>query len=120
MERNLVRSNIIAGEDLSDGQFLCVGVDGKKTGATGDAVYGIVRVGAAQGQPLEVVTGGEYWVKVGEAVVAGDYLTGGAEGKAMKARFSVDFDNSEAVMDRAFCIALEAGDADAVVRVLIR
>ena len=111
MERNLVRSNIIAGEDLSDGQFLCVGVDGKKTGATGDAVYGIVRVGAASGQPLEVVTGGEYWVKVGEAVTAGDALTGGEDGKAVKATAGSNF---------PFGVALEAGAADSVVRVLIR
>ena len=116
MERNLVCSNIIAGEDLSDAEYLLVGFDGKKTAADGDVPYGVIKTGADQDQPIAVVTGGEFWVTVGESVAAGDALTGGANGKANKA----DIDATYGLMQVPFGVAMEAGDADSIVRVLIR
>lgn len=121
MERNLVRSNIIAGEDLTGKEYYLVGVDGKLTTATGQQPYGIVEVAAASGAPIGVVVGGEYWVYVGEAVSAGDPLTGGADGKAMKAtNGTIDTSAGSFTLNLPFAIALEDAQADSLCLVLIR
>ena len=108
MERNTVKSSIVAPVDLTGQEYLAVKPDGNLTAALGDTVYGIVYEGAGTTDTSTVVTEGECYATVGEAVAAGDVLTGGASGKLMKATVGVQF---------PYAIALESGAADDVITV---
>ena len=111
MERNLVRSTVVPSSSLEGKEYYAVKVDGALTSAAGDAVYGIVERGRPAGEPSVVVVGGEYWAYVGEDVSAGDWLTGGADGKLVKATAGTNY---------ACAIALESASANNLCRVMIR
>jgi len=117
MEKNLVKANMIAGEDLTGKEYYCVRADGKLTTATGEACYGVISVGDASGSPTEVVTGGEYWVMLSADgdVSANDFLTAGADGKALAAT-----NTPGTQVDIPFGIALEDAVKSTLCRVLIR
>ena len=114
MERNIVKSSIVAPVDLTGQEYLAVMPDGNLTAALGDTVYGIVYEGASTTDTSTIVTEGEWYARVGEAVVAKDVLTGGAAGKLMKVTKDA---TSGGLQQAPFAIALEAGAADDVITV---
>jgi len=119
MERNIRRSVVVPSSSLEGKEYLAVGPDGALTANTGDYVYGIVERGRPANEGSSVIVGGECYAYVGEDVDAGDHLTGGANGKLMKARMSIDFDNSTYTFDRHQAVALEDASANGLCRVLL-
>lgn len=88
MYRNKVRSTVVnTSATLKDQEGYAVGMDGQKTAAAGDFVFGIVTMGRPANEASEVQTGGEVEAIVNggsTAIAAEDPLTGGASGKLIK------------------------------------
>jgi hypothetical protein len=87
MNKNVVKTSVVPTTTLIDQEKYAVGFDGVKTGATGDFVYGIVSQGRPANEASEIITRGETLAKVNGTVniAAEDPLTGGANGKLVKA-----------------------------------
>lgn len=84
-ERNIVTASIVSAADLTGKEGYAVDVSGALTSATGDTVYGVVRMGRPAGEANQVVTAGEVEAYVTGTIAAGDPLTGGASGALAKA-----------------------------------
>lgn len=86
-----IRKTVVVNESatLVDQEKYAVGTDGVKTASQGDFVYGIVSAGRAQNQASEVIYKGECEAyastSVGGTISSEDPLTGGADGKLVKA-----------------------------------
>ncbi|HID30657.1 MAG TPA: hypothetical protein EYP19_11715 [Desulfobacterales bacterium] len=89
MEKNIVTNTVHPDStSLEDKEGYAVGVDGVLTASTGDYVFGIVRTGRPAGEASEIITQGEVEARVdgsGTSVAVEDPLTGGADGKLVKA-----------------------------------
>ena len=113
MERNITTVTMVP--DAQVDAYLAVDVTGTITAATGDVVYGIVKTRIQEaGESIEVVTEGECYATAGEAIALGSLLTGGADGKLMLARKTIDFVGSTFTIDDPFYIALEDAAIDEV------
>lgn len=79
----------IAGVDLSSAQwkFVTLEADGQVdlAATAGEAVYGVVIVGAAAGRAVTVVRTGSVMVEAGDAITAGDAVATDASGNAVTA-----------------------------------
>jgi len=87
-EKNTVKTSVVnASASLEDKEGFAVGIDGVLTASTGDYVYGIVSSGRPAGEASEIITQGECEAEVNAstAITAEDPLTGGADGRLVKA-----------------------------------
>lgn len=89
MEKNVIRTSVVnSSSTLEDKEHYAVGLDGVLTASAGDYVYGIVSSGRPADEASEIITGGECEAYVdgsSTSIAAEDPLTGGADGKLIKA-----------------------------------
>lgn len=108
MERNIVTDGVVPSTTLLDQEKYVVGVDGVKTAAQGDFVYGVVRKGRPANECSEITVQGEcsaYCTTAdGGSITAEDPLTGGQSGMLCKATVG---------SHQIRAVALENGGADA-------
>ncbi len=86
-EMNIVTGNVVPSSTLEDQENYAVAFDGSKVTA-GELPYGVVRIGRPANEASQVVVHGECDAKVngsGANLSAMDPITGGADGKFVKA-----------------------------------